>query len=172
MGPFGSEAFPALHCTQYRTVTAIRRIPCQVKYIIPMNFANHRPLMVPVIHNNPMNRSRRSRILYRSLFPKSRHIVTVSTALPRAFLPDSVSLALEDPLACCTSPHESMSTCRHATMPANRLRNACNGSVAIVLPAPRMLQGRGSRAGNPDRCSKRCRYGQHDAEPCSGIPET
>ena len=105
---------------------------------------NHRPRIVPVMHNNLMNRSRRSRILYRSLFPKSRHIVTVSTALPRAFLPDSVSLALEDPLACCTSPHESMSTCRHAAMPANRLRNAYNGSVAIVLPAPGCCRGGGS----------------------------
>ena len=85
---------------------------------LSMHFANHRPRIVPVMHNNLMNRSRRSRILYRSPFPKSRHIVTVSTALPRAFLPDSVSLALEDPPACCASPHERMVTCRHAAMPA------------------------------------------------------
>ena len=50
----------------------------KIASLVAMRFANHRPLIVPVMHSNLMNRSRRSRILYRSLLPKSHRIVTVS----------------------------------------------------------------------------------------------
>ena len=50
----------------------------KIASLVALTSANPRPLLVPVFRNSMLSRSRRTRILYRSLLKNADHIVTVS----------------------------------------------------------------------------------------------
>ena len=72
----------AAYLDQERPHVLLPTLPdAKIASLLALFFACSRPLVVPIMRNNLMNRSRRSRILYRSLFGQADHIVAISSGL-------------------------------------------------------------------------------------------